>query len=114
MAAQPEPVHGTQGWLRAVPWLVALAGLLIPLIGTGFQVWPIVLVWLIVLALGWLFGGPLLPRRSHRIAAAILLLPALVLLAFEGGWWLIPADLAWLAIEVADRRPERVPIRRHA
>jgi hypothetical protein len=114
MAAQPEPVHGTQGWLRAVPWLVALAGLLIPLIGTGFQVWPIVLVWLIVLALGWLFGGPLLPTRSHRIAAAILLLPVLVLLAFEGGWWLIPADLAWLAIEVADRRPERVPIRRHA
>ncbi len=102
MAAQPEPMHGTQGWLRAVPWLLALAGLGIPLVGTGFQVWPIVLVWLGVLALGWLVGGALLPRRSQRIAAAILLLPVLVLLAFEGGWWLIPADLAWLAIEVAD------------
>ena len=27
-------------------------------------------------------------------------LPILVLLAFEGGWWLIPADVAWLAIEL--------------
>jgi hypothetical protein len=25
-------------------------------------------------------------------------------LAWEGGWWLIPADLAWLTITVADRR----------
>jgi len=24
---------------------------------------------------------------------------------FEGGWWLIPADLAWLAIEIADHGP---------
>jgi hypothetical protein len=114
MAAQPEPVQGTPGWLRAVPWLLALAGLLIPLVGTGFQAWPIVLVWLGVLALGWLVGGALLPRRWQRIAVAILLLPVLVLLAFEGGWWLIPADLAWLAIEVADTRPDRIPMRRDA
>jgi hypothetical protein len=24
-------------------------------------------------------------------------------LAWEGGWWLIPADLAWLVIELTDR-----------
>jgi hypothetical protein len=32
------------------------------------------------------------------------LLPVLFLLGFVGGWYLIPADLAWLLIEFGDRR----------
>ena len=32
------------------------------------------------------------------------LLPVLFLLGFFGGWYLIPADVAWLRIEFADRR----------
>jgi hypothetical protein len=66
-------------------------------------------VWLVVLALVWLLGGAMVPTRSSRIAAALLLLPLLFVLAFEGGWWLIPADLAFLAIEIADRGPRKVP-----
>jgi hypothetical protein len=31
------------------------------------------------------------------------LLPLLFIAVWEGGWFLIPADLAWLAVEVADR-----------
>jgi hypothetical protein len=89
--------------LRAVPWLIALACLVVPLVGTGFVVWPVVLVWLVVLASLRLFGGGLVPTRRQRIVAALLALPVLFVLAFEGGWWLIPADLAWLAIEVMDR-----------
>jgi hypothetical protein len=88
--------------VRAVPWLLALAGLAIPLVGSHFVVWPFVAVWLVTLALLWIFGRPALPRRrSLRIALAAGTLPLLFLAAFEGGWWLIPADVAWLAIEVA-------------
>ena len=32
-------------------------------------------------------------------------------LAWEGGWWLVPAGLAWLAIELADQTPRQVPDR---
>lgn len=94
---------------RTVPWLLALAGLVIPLVGSGFVIWPLVLAWLVVLALVWLFGAAVAPTRSHRIGAALLLLPVLVVLAWEGGWWLIPADLAWLAMEVVDRSPRHLP-----
>jgi len=92
--------------IRTVPWLIALAGLAIPLIGSDFVGWQIVLVWLVVLALVWLVGGAMVPTRAHRIAAGVLLLPVLVLpLAWFGGWWLIPALLVWLGIELA--RPRR-------
>ena len=40
--------------VSAVPWLLALVGLAIPLVGSGFVVWPLVVLWLAVLALGWI------------------------------------------------------------
>ena len=92
-----------------MPWLLALAGLAMPLLGSGYVAWPIALVWLLVLALIRLVGGALVPTRSHRIATAILVLPVLVLFGTLGGWWLIPADLAWLALSVADRDRPRAP-----
>jgi hypothetical protein len=33
---------------------------------------------------------------------AVALLPVLFQAAWVGGWYLIPADLAWLAIEIAE------------
>jgi hypothetical protein len=33
----------------------------------------------------------------------LVLLPLLLITAWEGGWLLIPADLAWIAVELADR-----------
>jgi hypothetical protein len=92
-----------------VPWLLALAGLVVGLVSTDFVIWPLVLAWLVVLALAWLFGGAMVATRSHRVTVALLLLPVLLVLAGEGGWWLIPADLAWLAIETADRGHHRSP-----
>lgn len=88
--------------VRTVPWLLAVAGLIIPLFGSSFGTWPVTVAWLAVLTPVWLFGGRLVPTRAHRIAAALLLLPLLVVLAWEGGWWLIPADLAWLLIQILD------------
>jgi hypothetical protein len=34
----------------------------------------------------------------------LFLLPVLLVLGFVGGWCLIPADVAWLLVEFADRR----------
>jgi hypothetical protein len=99
--------------VRSVPWLLALLGLAIPFVGDGFVLWLVVATWLVVLALIWLVGRVAPPRsRAASIAIAVGLLPVLFLLAWEGGWWLIPADLAWLAITVADRRDvPREPIK---
>lgn len=91
--------------VRSVPWVLALVGLAIPFVGGGFALWFLIANWLVVLALIWLVGRVAPPRsRAASIAIAVGLLPVLFLLAFEVGWWLIPADLAWLTITVADRR----------
>lgn len=86
--------------VRVLPWLLALVGLAIPLVATGFAVWLLVTVWLLVLAAFWLFGRVMGPRdRKLRLGFAIGFLPLLFLLGWEGGWWLLPADFAWLLIE---------------
>jgi hypothetical protein len=91
--------------VRFVPWILALAGLAIPLVASGFVVWPLIAVWLAILALIWGVGrAGLAPSRANHVAIAIGLLPLLFLLAFEGGLFVIPADVAWLVIELADRR----------
>ena len=90
---------------RFLPWILALAGLAIPLVVSGFVVWPLIVVWLAVLALiGSIGRAGRVPGRANHVAVAIGLLPLLCLLAFEGGLFLIPADIAWLVIELADRR----------
>jgi hypothetical protein len=93
---------------RTVPWLLALLGLAIPLVGTGFVVWPLTAVWLVILGLIRLVGRATLPRDlTLRMGYAAGLLPVLFLLGWEGGWWLIPADLAYLVIEWRDRAGAR-------
>lgn len=96
--------------VRAVPWLLALAGLAIPLVGSGFVVWLFTVAWLVALAVAWTVARAARPLpRDGQIVIAVALLPVLFVLAWEGGWWLIPADLAWLLIELADRRGPRPP-----
>jgi hypothetical protein len=93
---------------RLVPWLLALVGLAIPLVGSGFALWLPICGWLVALFVVWLVGGQFGTTRQQRIGTAVILLPILVLAGFEGGWWLIPADLAWLVIEIADRAPHEI------
>jgi hypothetical protein len=88
--------------VRIVPWLLAPAALVILLVGSGFVLWIPVAAWLSVLAVLWTVHSRIAMARDWRITAAIVLVPVLFLLAFEGGWYLIPADLAWLAIELID------------
>jgi hypothetical protein len=99
--------------VRTIPWLLALAALVSLLGFSQFAVWPVVLAWLVVLAAIWVVSQSLTTTRGQRIGIAVGLLPILFLLAFEGGWYLIPADLAWLAVELTDRwrsdaRPSRL------
>jgi hypothetical protein len=94
--------------VRAAPWLIALGGLAIPAAAGGTEVWPLIAVWLAVLALVWSLGrAGLAGGHEHRVALAVGLLPVLFALGAEFGLFLIPADMAWLAIELADRRVVR-------
>src|SRR6185503_17313879 len=60
--------------LRAMPWLLAITGLLIPLVSGGFAGWWIALTWSVLLGLAWALGGALVSTPVARIAVAIVLL----------------------------------------
>ena len=89
--------------VRAVPWLLALVGLAVPMIGSGFIGWPLAASG----SSSWgSSGSSAVGPRHPGVAADRCRRPvarALPARLGEGGWWLIPADLAWLVIEFADR-----------
>lgn len=93
--------HGVVKVLRRLPWLVAFGWLAILLVASGFQLWALIGVWMAILALIWVLSRQVVATGPQKIAAALLLLPLLFAAGWEGGWWLIPADLTWLAVEVA-------------
>lgn len=90
--------------IRSGPWIFAVAGLGLPLLAGNFTGWPYVVLWGILLIVPWIVTReqPAGPRDRMRLPA--VLLPVLFLLGFIGGWYLIPADLAWLLIEFGDGR----------
>ena len=92
--------------IRTVPWLIAVAGLGIPLLAGGFAGWPYVVLWGMLLLVPWIVTREQPASRRERMKLPAFLLPVLFLLGFVGGWYLIPADVAWLLIEfvVADQR----------
>lgn len=90
--------------IRTIPWLLALVALALLLGVSRFTVWPLVLAWLVVLVVIWVMSRSVTTTRSQRIVIAVGLVPILFLLAFEGGWYLIPAVLTWLAIQLSDGR----------
>jgi hypothetical protein len=93
--------------IRLLPWIVALVGLAIPLVGSRFVGWELVIVWLVALALIFLSSRQVVATPSQKIGASLMLLPLLVALAWVGGWWLIPANLTWLVIEMRQLLAER-------
>jgi hypothetical protein len=90
--------------IRTVPWLLAGAGLGIPWLASGFAGWPYVLVWGILLVVPWIVTREQPASRRERMKLPAFLLPVLFLLGFVGGWYLIPADVAWMLIEFGDRQ----------
>jgi hypothetical protein len=91
--------------IRTVPWLIAAASLGIPLLAGGFAGWPYVGLWGILLTVPWIVTRDQPASRRERMKLPAFLLPVLFVSGFPlGGWYLIPADVAWLLIECADRR----------
>jgi hypothetical protein len=90
--------------IGTVPWLLAAAGLGAPLLAGGFAGWPYVVLWGILLIVPWIVTRDQPESRRERLVAPMFLLPVLFVLGFIGGWYLIPADVAWLLIEFADKR----------
>jgi hypothetical protein len=72
--------------VRAMPWLLAVIGLVIPLVRSGFLLAPLIAAWLIVLAFIWIAGRHAIPgHRGPRVVLAIGVLPLLLAAAWEGG-----------------------------
>jgi hypothetical protein len=90
--------------IRTIPWLLAAASLGIPLLAGGFAGWPYVLMWGMLLIVPWIVTRVQPASRRERVKLPAFLLPVLFLLGFVGGWYLIPADVAWLLIEFGDKR----------
>ena len=85
--------------IRWLTWILALVGLASRMIGSGFIVWPIVVVWLAILAaIWWLRPLAGADRRTRRVLG-FAAIPILILTAFEGGWYLLPAAAMWLVLE---------------
>jgi hypothetical protein len=91
--------------IRTVPWLIAAAGLGMPLLAGGFAGWPYVVLWVILLIVPWIVTREQPASRRERMKLPAFLLPVLFVFSFPlGGWYLIPADVAWLLIEFGDKR----------
>jgi len=88
--------------IPALPWLIAVIGLALPLVAGGGAGWPYVVGWFVVLG-ALLFLKPIrLADHKDRIrwaviAAGLLVVPGLVF----GGVYLLPAVLAWFLIELS-------------
>jgi hypothetical protein len=84
--------------LWSLPWALALVGLAVPMIGSGFTGWPFVVGWLMVMLVIWWvrpLGGA---DRTARLALGAFVVGVLVLLSTFGGFYLIPAVLVWLVL----------------
>jgi hypothetical protein len=90
--------------IRTIPWCLAAAGLGIPMLAGGIAGWPYVVMWAILLIVPWIVTRDQPESRRERLVLPTFLLPVLLVLGFIGGWYLIPADVAWFLIEFGDRR----------
>jgi hypothetical protein len=90
--------------VRTTPWLLAAAGLAIPLAAGGFAGWPYVAGWVIALTVLWIVIRDRPVSRRDRMVLPLILLPVLFVLGIVGGWYLLPADAAWLLVEYRDAR----------
>ena len=99
--------------LTLVPPAVAVVGIAMPLVGSNFAVWQLSLFWLLVVVVVVLAVNRAHPPRSIRVFAGLAALPVLLLLGWEGGWWLIPAVVAGVVVDALAARAEvaRVALR---
>lgn len=90
--------------LWTLPWVLALVGLAVPMIGSGFIGWPLVVGWLGLMTAIWWVRPLGDADRPARLAVGLLVLVLLVGLATLGGLYLMPSVIAWLVL-VATESP---------
>ncbi len=86
------------GWMPILPWALAVVGLALPMIGSGFIGWPFAVGWLVLLVLVWWLRPLAGLDRRGQIASGIAALLALGLLSTIGGFYLMPAVVGWLVL----------------
>jgi len=97
-------MRNRRGIAWSLPWVLALVGLAVPMVGSGFIGWPFVVGWLVVLALLW-WARPLgAADRTTRLATGLGAIVVLAVLGTLGGLYLIPAVVAWLVLVALDHR----------
>jgi F0F1-type ATP synthase assembly protein I len=79
------------------------------MVGSGFIGWPFVVGWLVVLTVLWWIRPLRGADRKTRIVCGVSALLALALLLSLGGFYLIPAVIAWLALVVVEGRRSALP-----
>ncbi len=93
-------------YLWSVPWVLALVGLAIPMIGSGFIGWPFVMGWFAAVLLIWWVRPLGDVSRAVRLVTGVLSIGLLALLSTLGGLYLVPAVLAWMVLAASERSPE--------
>lgn len=93
--------------LETLPLVLAILGIAVPLVGSGFTVWGLAVIWAVVISVVIL--GTRLANLAPpiRVFAGLVALTMLFLVAYEGGWWFIPAVLAKMAIDARTARTQR-------
>jgi hypothetical protein len=83
----------------AIPGLLAVIGLAVPLVATRGAFWPLSLAWVVAIVVLIAARKTIASSRSARVAVAAVVVVACPILTFEGGLFLLPAALALLVIE---------------
>ncbi len=84
-----------------IPTTLAGAGWLSILVLVGPVAWPLLVLWLLAIALvSWIWSRA---PSGLRIALALLLVPLCVIFTWEGGLFFAPAALAFLVLEASER-----------
>ncbi len=105
---QDDAVNTRLRYLWSLPWVLAVIGLAVPMVGSGFIDWPFVVGWLILLLLAWRtrpLGGA---SQTARLGTGVLVIGLLALLATLGGVYLVPAVAVWMLLVAAEPRPDTV------
>ncbi len=95
------------GRVELIPAALAVAGLGIQLVGSGWIVWQLTIVWVVILVSFAVLRIKFGLRGRPSVGVLVIALPVLFLTAWEGGWGVIPAAVAQLVIDarMGDRRP---------
>jgi hypothetical protein len=86
------------GALHALAWVLAVAALGLLLVAPNANGPLLVLVWGVALV-GFRFVTSIVPDRAARMVVGVVFLWGCFLAAFSGGWFLIPAGLAFLLLD---------------